>query len=56
MTDRTGFIKSIVRAGLWLLLAFIVFAVGNRVVSGSGCSGCPVKSSCSGKSECDRKK
>ena len=36
MTDRTGFIKSIVRAGLWLILAFIVLAVGNRVVSASG--------------------
>jgi len=55
MTDRTGFIKSIVRAGLWLMLALIVLAVGNRVVSASGCSGCPAKSSCSGKNSCDRK-
>lgn len=55
MTDRSGFIKNIARAGLFLVLAFIALALGKRVTRTGECSGCPESFTCSGRISCNKK-
>jgi len=51
---RNVFIKRIIQAGLFALLALMVFALKNRIVNSGDCSSCPEKVSCPGKNECSR--
>jgi len=50
---RIEFIKKILRLGLLAMLALIVFVLGNKVVTGKDCSGCPGKGICSGDTDCN---
>jgi hypothetical protein len=52
LLTRTEFINKLVRAGLFILLAIIVFALGSKVVTGKDCSLCPGKGICAGESDC----
>jgi len=49
---RTEFINRLVRLLLISVLAFIAVALGNRVVSGQNCSGCPGRGICRGDQDC----
>lgn len=51
---RIEFFKKLVRAGLFALLAMIIFALGNRVVTGKDCSVCPGKGICIGEADCNK--
>ena len=51
---RNDFIKDLVRGGLFVLLALIAFALGNKVVTGKNCSQCPGKGICSGEQDCNK--
>jgi len=51
---RNEFLKKLIRAGLFALLALVVFALGNRVVTGKNCSECPGKGICNGKTDCNK--
>ena len=37
-----------------MLIAVIVIALGNKVVIGKDCSGCPGNGVCNGKSDCSK--
>lgn len=50
---RTEFVKKIVRAGLFVLLAIIMLALGRKVVTGKDCSGCPGQGICKGETDCN---
>jgi hypothetical protein len=52
--SRIDFFKKLIRYGLLALLALIVFALGNRVVTGKDCSGCPGNGICNGKTDCNK--
>ena len=51
---RIDFLKKLVRFGLLAILTMIVFALGNRVVTGTDCSSCHGKGICNGKTECNK--
>ena len=49
---RIDFLKKIIRLGLLSLLALIVLALGNRIVSAKNCSKCPISGSCTNEEDC----
>jgi hypothetical protein len=51
---RPDFFKKLIRYMLLLLIAFIAFALGNKVVTGSNCSACPGNGICSGETDCNK--
>ena len=51
---RIDFFKKIIRLGLFAILALMAFALGNKVVAASDCSGCPGKGICNGESDCEK--
>jgi hypothetical protein len=51
---RIDFFRMLIRASLFILLAMIVLALGNKVVSGNKCSICPGKGICTGKTDCGK--
>lgn len=51
---REKFITKLIRAGLFVLLAVIIFALGNKVVPGKNCSKCPVNGICKGETDCSK--
>ena len=52
--SRGDFFSKLTRYFLLFLLALIVFALGNKVVTGKDCSGCPGKGICNGETDCDK--
>ena len=52
--NRIDFFKKLVRYGLLAMLTLIVFALGNRVVTGKDCSACPGKGVCNGETDCNK--
>jgi len=56
MISRSEFMKKIVRAGLFALLALLVFIIGNKVVTGKECTGCPGRGICNGETDCSKYK
>ncbi len=52
--NRGEFFKKLMRYGLIALLTLIVFALGNKVVTGKDCSACPGKGVCSGETDCSK--
>jgi hypothetical protein len=54
--SRSEFIKKIVQAGLFALLAMLVFIIGSKVVTGKECSGCPGMGICKGETDCSKYK
>jgi hypothetical protein len=54
MMDRKEFTGKVIRAGLYGLLALLLLALGNKVVTGKDCSVCPGKGVCRGKSDCNK--
>jgi hypothetical protein len=51
---RGEFIRKLIRYGLLALLTLIVFALGNRVVTGNDCSACRGNGICGGKTDCNK--
>lgn len=51
---RVDFFKLLMRACLFVLLAMIALALGNKVVTGKECSKCPGNGICNGKSDCNK--
>jgi hypothetical protein len=51
---RIDFFKLLIRACLFVLLALIILALGNKVVTGKDCSRCPVNGTCNGKTDCGK--
>jgi hypothetical protein len=51
---RNDFVKRVIQAGLFVLLALVVFALKNRVVTGENCTSCPENGNCPGKNECSK--
>lgn len=49
---RNEFIKNLMRAGLFALLALIVLALGKKVVTERNCTKCPGKGICNGETDC----
>jgi hypothetical protein len=49
---RIDFLKKLIRLGLLALLALIVLALGNRIVSAKDCSKCLVSGSCTDEKDC----
>ena len=52
--SRANFLKKLMRYLLLMLIAAIVLALGNKVVSASDCSTCPVNGQCKGKAYCTK--
>jgi hypothetical protein len=52
--NRSEFVKRVIQAGLFVLLALVFFVLKNRIVTGEGCSSCPENGSCPGKNECSK--
>jgi hypothetical protein len=51
---RNDFVRKLIRVGLLVLLALIVFVLKERIVPGENCSGCPGNGICSGKKDCQK--
>jgi hypothetical protein len=51
---RTDFLKKIIRILMITVLALVAMILGNRVVTGAGCSGCPENGICKGLSSCSK--
>jgi hypothetical protein len=51
---RIDFFKKLMRYGLLALLTLIVFALGNKVVTGKDCSACAGKGVCNGETDCNK--
>jgi hypothetical protein len=51
---RNEFLIKLARYFLYLLMASIVFALGNKVVTTVDCSSCPGKGKCNGKTDCSK--
>jgi hypothetical protein len=49
--SRTDFLKKAIRYILLIVMAAIVLALSNKVVTGRNCNGCPGNGICSGKTE-----
>ena len=52
--NRIDFFNKLVRFGLLAILTMIVFALGNRVVTGKDCSVCPGNGVCNGETDCKK--
>jgi hypothetical protein len=52
--DRIDFLRKLIRYILILLIGVIVFALGNKVVTGKDCSVCPGKGICNGETDCSK--
>jgi len=52
--NRGEFFKKLMRYGLLALLTLIVFALGNKVVTGKDCSACLGKGVCNGETDCNK--
>jgi len=50
--NRNKFITTVVRAGLFALLAFILFALGKKASTRKNCSSCSGNGVCRGESDC----
>jgi hypothetical protein len=50
--SRDDFVKKLIRAGLFVVLAFITFFLGKKAETGKGCSECAGKGICNGESDC----
>ena len=51
---RIDFFRKLTRYLLLLLIAIIVLALGNKIVSAKDCSECPGKGICNGKTDCNK--
>jgi hypothetical protein len=51
---RIELLKKLGRYLLLMLIAMIVIALGNKVISGKDCSVCPGKGICNGKTDCNK--
>jgi hypothetical protein len=51
---RCDFLKQLIRAGLFMLLAMIVLTLGNKIVAKNDCSGCPGNGICKGETDCGK--
>jgi hypothetical protein len=51
--SRIEFFKKLMRYILLMLVALVVFVLGNKVVSAAGCSTCPGKGICTGENDCE---
>jgi hypothetical protein len=51
---RVEFFRKMIRLILLALIAMIVLALGNRVVTGKDCSACPGKGICNGETDCNK--
>jgi hypothetical protein len=51
---RIELLKKLGRYLLLMLIAMIVIALGNKVISGNDCSVCPGKGICNGKTDCNK--
>jgi hypothetical protein len=54
--SRVEFFRKVIQAGLFALIAILLFTLGNRIVTGNDCSGCPGNGLCHGESDCSRYK
>jgi len=52
--NRNDFLIKLTRYLLLMMMAIIAFALGNKVVKASDCSGCPGKGICKGESDCNK--
>jgi hypothetical protein len=52
--SRFDFLSKAIRYILLMLMALIVLALGNKVVTARNCSGCPGNGICSGKTDCEK--
>jgi len=52
--NRTDFFKKLIRYLLFLLLAVIGIALGNKAVAGNKCTECPGSGICKGESDCSK--
>jgi hypothetical protein len=52
--NRLDFLNKAIRYILLVTLAIIVFALGNKVVTGKDCSACPGKGVCNGEKDCNK--
>ena len=52
--SKTDFFRKLVRYIFLMLIAIIVIALGNNVVTAKDCSICPGKGVCNGKEDCDK--
>lgn len=51
--SRDDFLKKVIRLCLVVLMSFLAFFLGSRVVTGKACTGCPGKGICNGgESDC----
>jgi hypothetical protein len=50
--NRNKFIATIIRAGLFALLAFILFALGKKITTRKNCSACSGNGICRGEADC----
>jgi hypothetical protein len=51
---RIDFFRKLTRYLLLLLMAFIVMALGKKIVSAKDCTECPGKGICNDKTGCDK--
>jgi hypothetical protein len=52
--NRADFFKKLGRYILLLIMATVVLALGNKIVTAKDCSGCPGNGVCSGKIDCNK--
>jgi hypothetical protein len=52
--SRNSFIKKLVGAGLFALLAIIALILGSKAVMANDCSKCAGNGICNGESDCER--
>lgn len=52
--NRIEFFKKLGRYILLMFMAFIVMALGRKVVTGNECSECPGKGICNGETDCNK--
>jgi hypothetical protein len=52
--SRNDFFRKLGRYILLMLIAMIVIALGNKVISGKDCSVCAGKGICNGKTDCNK--
>ena len=51
---RLDFFRKLIKYLLLLLMAVIVLALGNKVVTATDCSVCPGNGICNGKTDCNK--
>jgi len=52
--NRADFLKKLARYMLLLLMAIVVLALGNKIVTAKDCSGCPGNGVCKGNTDCNK--